>query len=112
MNCKPGDLARIKKPYRDSTVIDLYVKVVRASAPMERIVAKNGSVTTHLETHLAGWLCEANKESFPRVIADCSLEPIRDQPGNESFVTKARKTLPRPTPVTGPVTINARGEPA
>jgi hypothetical protein len=40
------------------------------------------------------------------------LQPIRDQPGNEDFVTKARKTLPRAKPVTGPVTINARGEPA
>jgi hypothetical protein len=30
--------------------------------------------------------------------------------GNEDFVTKARKTLPRAKPVTGPVTINARVE--
>lgn len=42
--------------------------------------------------------------------ADRCLRPIRDQPGNEDWVTKARKTLPRPTPVPGPVTINARGE--
>lgn len=50
------------------------------------------------------------------VIADECLRPLRPKEGeqsqNEDWVTKARKTLPRPTPVTGPVTINERGEPA
>lgn len=45
-------------------------------------------------------------------VCDVSLRPIRDQPGNEHWVTEARKTIPRPIPVTGPVTINHRGEPA
>lgn len=110
MNCKPGDLARIKKPYRDNSVIDLYVEVVRASVPGGKIRARDGGITEHAENHLAGWICNASADSFPRLIADCALEPIRDQPGNEEFVVKARKTLPRAKPVTGPVTINVRGE--
>jgi len=112
MNCKPGDLARIKKPYRDNDVMGLYVEVVRASIPGERICSREGVVTKHAENHLSGWVCEANSDGFPRLIADCALDPIRDQPGNEDFVVKARKTLPRPIPVPGPVTINTRGEPA
>jgi len=39
-----------------------------------------------------------------------NIRPIGDNPGNEHFVVEARKTLPRPTPVPGPVTINERGE--
>lgn len=40
---------------------------------------------------------------FARVLA-----PIRDQPGNESFVVEARKKLPRTKDT--PATINERGE--
>lgn len=39
------------------------------------------------------------------VIGDESLRPLRDNPGNESFVTEARKQL-----TGGKTEINARGE--
>ena len=45
-----------------------------------------------------------------RCVRDSMLRPIRDQPGNEKFVVEARKTLERAKPVTGPVTIDNRGE--
>jgi len=44
------------------------------------------------------------------VIDDANLHPISDNPGNEDFVVESRKTLPRAKPVTGPVTIDNRGE--
>lgn len=38
------------------------------------------------------------------------MKVIEPGAGNEKFVTEARKSLPRRKPVTGPVTIDARGE--
>ncbi|HQR98137.1 MULTISPECIES: hypothetical protein [unclassified Polaromonas] len=39
---------------------------------------------------------------------EADMRPIRDQPGNESFVVEARKKLPRTKDT--PATINERGE--
>jgi len=107
MNCKPGDVARIvstgvgfsgetfhKAKNRFITVVSID-KTTRAGPcwkyEEEPICSDDG------KTHAISW-------------PDAWLQPIRDQPGNEDWVTKARKTLPRPTPVPGPVTINERGE--
>jgi len=43
-------------------------------------------------------------------VYDVSLRPLRGGEGNEKFVVESRKTLPRKKPVTGPVTIDNRGE--
>jgi hypothetical protein len=92
MNCKPGDLAVIVRAQYPEN-LGLFVTVVR---PHPR------------QKH--GWMVEGSGPGD--WCLDEDLRPIRDNPGNEQFVIEARKTLPRPTPVTGPVTINERGEPA
>jgi hypothetical protein len=99
MNCKPGDLALIVS----GIPIDNIGKIIKVISVSERWYGHawtyEGSIYA---AHFPGVRADA--------VADCCLRPIRDQPGNEDFVTKARKTLPRAKPVTGPVTINARGE--
>jgi len=52
----------------------------------------------------------ARKGLAYRHIQEQHLRPLPGGEGNEDFVVKARKTLPRAKPVTGPVTINSRGE--
>jgi len=100
MNCKKGDLARIVKPFTNPLLLDLYVTCVRQSFPGEIVISKNGSGTEHKEAHLAGWLCDASHGDFPRLIADCALRPIRDNPGNEHWVTEARNKLKGKTEIT------------
>ena len=98
------------------------VQVMR-EAPQGTLVLPDGYPALSDAGH-PSWVCESfmhspfncplmdGRRRLTRfaVIDDANLRPIEDKPGNESFVVKARKTLPRPTPVPGPVTINERGE--
>ena len=94
MNCKPGDLAVIVNTAAwNQKYLGRFVRIIKAGPTLPF------GPTWEVENLPGGLYCE-----------DSALRPIRDQPGNESFVTKARKTLPRAKPVTGPVTINERGE--
>ncbi len=95
MNCVKGDIARYVGNDKD-----IYGYLVKC------IGRRDGAT-------LAGWIVEPPLP-VPRGgwVADKVLKPIRDNPGDEDFVIKARKSLPRAKPVTGPVTINERGEPA
>lgn len=103
LNCRAGDLA----------------VVYRASCEAERSWIGTIIRVTHIEGRSDdGSLCWAYEG--PRLmharwgectgVADDMLHPIRDQPGNEQFVVESRKSLPRKKPVTGPVTIDVRGE--
>lgn len=112
MNIKPDDkLAYIVAPFHENGV-GHFVAVVRPAAEHE-IFERTHFITTH-----PSWVCrgavpdDMGTVLTILVIADECLRPLRGGEGNESFVVKARKTLPRKKPVTGPVTINARGEPA
>jgi hypothetical protein len=94
-------------------------------APLGQFPLPDGHPAINRDNHQS-WVCESfmhspfdcplddGRRRLTRfaVIDDANLRPINDAPGDETFVTKARKTLPRAKPVTGPVTINARGEPA
>jgi len=100
------------------------VQVMR-EAPHGRFTLPDGQQAIH-EDGRPSWVCESlmhspfdcplddGRRRLNRfaVVDDASLQPIEDKPGNESFVTEARKSIPRPIPVTGPVTIDHRGEPA
>lgn len=97
MNCKKGDLAVVVS---DSPAQDMIVLCV---APYN-----GGWLDGSMRP---GWILD---RPIPKIngtrdeyIADEFLRPIRDQPGNESFVTEARKSLPRPKDA---VTITERGE--
>ncbi len=96
MNCKPGDLA-----------------IVVDGAP-KRNLGRIVRVTTTFPNYPSIWNYEGNLvasdgSKCPGVSDDC-LKRLPGGDGNEDFVVKARKTLPRAKPVTGPVTINERGE--
>ncbi len=110
----PGVLAITKNMLRTASNGKL-VKLIRPYAAGE-ILPNHGHA---YETKGLGWVVESLGSPFHtdfdglqivRVIASHCLHPIGDNPGNEDFVTKARKTLPRAKPVTGPVTIDSRGE--
>lgn len=109
MNCKPGDLAVIVRSEMGNegkllTCIALHPAGYDNAAPW---------LGPMWETDRNDITC-ANMIDVPirnnSLVPDAFLRPIRGQLGDESFVIKARKTLPRKKPVTGPVTINERGE--
>lgn len=77
LNCKPGDLARIKAPFMRFR--DLIVTVERAAIFGEYVRAKNGDRSFWGGESRAAWVCNANNSAFPCVIADECLSPIRDQ---------------------------------
>jgi hypothetical protein len=112
MNIKPDDkLAYIVAPFVEGGRRH-FVTIERRAADHETFG------NCHFFTTYPSWVChgavpdDEGKILTTLVIADVCLRPIRDQPGNEDFVVKARNTLPRAKPVTGPVTINERGEAA
>ena len=78
MNCKPGDLAVIVSGYKP-----FVGRIVTVKTKCEVFV-------NHWDTEppllMPGYL-------RPTSIGDETLRPIRDNPGNESFVTEARKSL-------------------
>jgi len=98
MNCKPGDL----------------VILLRAENPaMKKYVGTIRIVVRGSDNRPGAWYLEPPVYGGNGLLAswyDENLKPIRDQPGNEQFVVESRKSLPRKKPVTGPVTINERGE--
>ena len=94
MNCKPGDLAIVVK--------GLSPDEKRAVGHICTIVRRED----HPVTDAPGWLIDPviRANGFDCVL-DAWLRPIRDNPGNEQFVTEASKSLPR----TG-IRITERGE--
>ena len=112
MNCKKDDIAFVHPTFEKAMALqDKIVKVIEYVR-----------VPGVLNLGPDWWLCECSvwfgeNHCSPREIQgkrleipDSWLRPISASPGNEDFVVKARKTLPRAKPVTGPVTINERGE--
>lgn len=88
LNCKPGDLAVI------------IGGLPEMSHNIGRVVTIEYWVDDHYE-----WQTDARDRGFILCVDDRHLRPIRDQPGNENFVTEARKQL-----TGGKTEINARGE--
>lgn len=99
-NCKAGELAMIIDAVSQRQHIGKIVRVVRWADYL-----RDAWITDPPLFFENGRLGEI--EWY-----DAHLKPLPGGEGDESFVVKARKTLPRPTPVTGPVTIDHRGEPA
>lgn len=78
-----GKLARIVRPYNDPENLDLYVTTVRPAQAGENIIAKDGFHQTFNQGDAAtAWICEANKPTFPRIIAAACLRPL-DGPGDD-----------------------------
>lgn len=96
-NVRPGDLARIVRPYRVKELIDLHVTVVRAGVEGESTTARNGMRHLNIGFGGFGWLCEANRDEFPRFIGDDYLRPIRD-PGEDAR-DETLDWLPVPTAI-------------
>jgi len=97
MNCKPGALVMLLKaddPLCTSLVGTFQTLLKQDPYPKYWIL--DGVIVGH---QAVAWHEE-------------DMRVINPDPGNEQFVTESRKTIPRKKPVTGPVTINARGEPA
>ena len=106
MNCKPGDSAVVVRSYAGN--YGHFVTCVRLATKEDFLAMGYGPASS------PAWITnETLRNSAGRFccyVYDDQIRPIRDQPGNEEFVVKARKTLPRPIPVPGPVTIDERGE--
>lgn len=80
MNCKPGDLAVIKRPWRKDEDIGRMVSVIRLGAEGEDVRMRNGGFSTCAgPLKSAGWLVDANHHEFPCFVADECLRPIRPQ---------------------------------
>lgn len=95
MNCKQGDLAVVVGSEYDGMIVTC-VKFIGA--------IDHGDCKDY-------WQIDRQLSAYHTgQMSDSVLRPIRDQPGNEQFVVESRKSLPRKKPVTGPVTIDARGE--
>jgi len=121
MNCKPGTIGYINKNSRAKENIGAFVEVIRPYVDGEILP---GHITPYDDEGVFGWVVKSmgagllvtnrggNYRAQYAAYRDKAITPFRDAPGNEDFVVKARKTLPRAKPVTGPVTINTRGEPA
>lgn len=109
MNCKPGDLARVvRAPAGASLKVDAIVKVLSFAGTVRVIASGTGVICEEDDC----WFVEYNGAShgdlsLPYTKHDSDLRPIRDQPGNESFVVEARKSLPKSTKGD---TITERGE--
>jgi hypothetical protein len=110
MNCKPGDVAQIVCTNGIGTSGETFHKAKNRFITVVAIEksTRAGPCWTYEESPICADSGKTKATSWP----DAWLRPIRDQPGNEDFVVKARNTLPRAKPVTGPVTINERGEAA
>lgn len=87
MNCKKGDLAVV---VRDGGIKELLGRVVRLTVLSARTPTC--------------WNYEGEPVRIPggavTAIADSCLRPIRDNPGNEQFVTEARNKLKGKTEIT------------
>jgi len=108
MNCKPGDLAIVINSCAGNE--GRIVRCIRLTEYSGQTLPDGG------RENCAVWEIDKPLPDFLGLyglyIGDYQLRPLRGLPGNEHFVTQSRKSLPRPTPVTGPVTINHRWEPA
>lgn len=84
MNCKPGDLAFIRRPWLIDEDIGRVVRVIRLGKTYEKIVMRNGvhSICTN-PSRSVGWLVDSSNERFPCFVADECLRPIRD-PGDDA----------------------------
>jgi len=122
MNIKPGTIGRINRNARRLENVGIFIEVIRPYVCGEHLP---GHPTAHFERGEAVWVVRAIGGSIlvettggftycakVQAVREVAITPFGDQPGNEHFVIEARKSLPPPVPVTGPVTINERGEPA
>ena len=125
MNCKPGDLARAIGGPTTPEMNNLFVVVERQAyageshSPGTQFNPTESGVHWVIRHAVLGEKLPARTSDGVlrwverRGYASRLLRPINgDNPGNEHWVTEARKSIPRPIPVTGPVTIDHRGEPA
>jgi len=101
MNCKPGDLAVIVRGSNLGRMVEVR---------HQSIYGEGWWLVAVVGAPVIGSLGLSKRLLSFGSIEDARLRPIRNEPGNEDFVVKARKTLPRAKPVTGPVTIDSRGE--
>ena len=86
MNCKPGDLARIVRPYQDYQEIGKYVSIIRAGKPDEITKTRGGDTAVNSGPLGSGWLVDASGSEYPCFIADVCLRPIRpDETPEESL---------------------------
>lgn len=81
MNCKPGDLAVMKRPWLNDEDIGRVVSVIRLGSKGERVTMRNGGFSS-FDSPLksAAWLVDAHHHEFPCFVADECLRPIRPQP--------------------------------
>lgn len=91
MNCKPGDLARIVcttgTGRGGSTFHKSKDRFITVSAIVEHTTI--GPCWSYEEAMLVSDCGARKATAWP----DAWLRPIRDNPGNESFVTESRKSL-------------------
>lgn len=91
MNCKPGDLAVIVRPWSREQDIGRPVTVVRMGAPGSTVQMRGGLFSTAVgPLKSQSWLCDASGPGFPCFIADECLRPIRDQAGEDESLQWAR----------------------
>ncbi len=83
MNCKPGDLAVIVRPWASTKDIGRPVTVIRPMSPGEYAVTRNGRKTLASGDFGPIWLCDAHTPEFPCAIADDCLRPIRGLPDHQ-----------------------------
>jgi len=120
MNIKPGTIGRINRNARRAENVGIFIEVIRPFVSGEQLP---GHPSAHREFDEAAWVVRTLGSSIlvqttggatyyakVHAVREIAITPFGDNPGNEDFVIKARKTLPPPIPVTGPVTINERGE--
>lgn len=86
MNCKPGDLAVIVRPYKIIEEIGRPVRVVRLGIDGELGTSRDGCPTSNIGPGGPGWLCEANDSGYPCFIGDAFLRPIRGQDGEDEIL--------------------------
>lgn len=95
MNCKPGDLAVIKRGFGRSDLVGLPVTVVREAYPGEEAQAKHDFGSINKNGYGVVWYCDGPGAHLPRVIADRCLRPIRPQP--DDAVDETLTWLPVPS---------------
>lgn len=99
MNCKPGDLAYIVRPWTRDQDIGRPVTVLRRAVAGQVVEMRGGGIAkAEGPGDHAAWLCEASGAGFPCFIADVCLRPFRDQDGEDETLTWAGKPSDIKTP--------------
>ena len=91
MNCKPGDLARVVRPYLDESLLDRFVEVQRLATDGETLRTRGGEFCENTGPGGPGWIVDGNGDQFPLFIGDEFLRPIRDVDGADETLAWAGK---------------------